>query len=60
MITAEPRWEVKTMKGTLMGHPFIVTNPSCPEGRHPTRDCGCKVFRYRKEAETYAAERNAS
>jgi hypothetical protein len=51
---------VKRMKGGsgTMSHPFIATNPTCPDGRHPTRVCGCKVFRTEREAQAYAAERN--
>jgi hypothetical protein len=53
-------WGVKRMKGGsgTVSHPFIATNPTCPQGRHPTRVCGCKVFRTEREAQVYAAERN--
>lgn len=49
-------WVIRQMTGTLMWHSLIVANPACPEGRHPTRECGCKVFRTRAEAEKYAGE----
>lgn len=41
--------------GTI-SHPYIAQNPACPEGRHPTRECGCKVFRTVKQAEAYERE----
>lgn len=51
---------VQRMTGTLMRHPWIVIDPTCPPGRHPTRDCRCEVFRSEREAAAYAAEQNAS
>lgn len=52
-------WTVQRMSGFRISHPFIVTNPACPEGRHPTfgGKCGCKVFRTEAEAQAYADER---
>lgn len=46
-MTAADRWRVKRMTGGTgtISHPWIVLDPACPEGRHPTRDCGCAVFR---------------
>lgn len=55
---AQP-WPIKTMTGTYMRHNLIVVNPACPEGRHPTRDCGCKVFAKQADAQRYAREKGA-
>ena len=46
-------WIVKTMTGFRISHPYIAVDPACPDGRHPTRDCGCKVFKTRDEADAY-------
>lgn len=56
----EKAWKVKRMKHTYARTPFIVVNPECPPGRHPTRDCGCRVFKSEKKADEYAAARNGS
>lgn len=53
-------WDIARMDGFRISHPFIVRNPTCPKERHPTRDCGCRVFRTMREAETYRDERNAT
>jgi hypothetical protein len=37
---------------------WFVQAPGCPDGPHPTRNCGCRVFKTPAEAETYAATRN--
>lgn len=52
-------WEIKRMSGgsRTINTPFIVVNPKCPEGRHPTRDCGCKVFKTLEAAEAYRDEK---
>lgn len=39
--------------------PVLVRAPGCPEGRHPTRDCGCKVFKRTVDAERYIVEQQA-
>lgn len=51
-------WECKVMTGYRINTPFIVVNPACPPGRHPTRDCGCKVFKTQKKAMEYVDEQN--
>lgn len=38
-------WRVKEMSGYRISHPFIAVAPGCPDDRHPTRDCGCAVFK---------------
>lgn len=38
---------------------FVVRAPGCPDGPHPTRDCGCRFFKDPTEAETYAATKNS-
>lgn len=52
-------WQVKQMTGFRFTHTrLIVTDPSCPEGRHPTRDCGCRTFNNDRAAQAYADARN--
>lgn len=46
-------WCIQRMTGFTIKHPFIVLDPACPPGRHPTRNCGCQVFRTMAEAEKY-------
>jgi hypothetical protein len=46
-------WEIVPMTGFRISHPYIARAPNCPKERHPTRDCGCKVFRTTAEAATY-------
>lgn len=55
-------WRIETMRGGsgTMTHPVIAVAPGCPAERHPTRDCGCKVFRNRAQAQAYIDERVAS
>lgn len=53
-------WAVVKMTGTVMRHPWLARDPKCPEGRHPTRDCGCKVFMTSDAAERYIAEKAAA
>jgi hypothetical protein len=50
---------MKGGSGTI-SHPWVAVDPQCPPDRHPTRWCGCKVFRTVAEAETYIAERGWS
>lgn len=54
-------WQIKPMSGGsgTISHPIIAVAPGCPDGRHPTRDCGCKVFRNLKQAEAYVAEKES-
>lgn len=52
--TQDALWRVEAMTGFKMTHRFIVLDPACPEGRHPTRWCGCQTFRTRAEADAYA------
>jgi hypothetical protein len=47
-------WRVERMSGFKISHPFIVVDPLCPPTRHPTRDCGCTVFRTLPKATEYA------
>lgn len=62
--TAQPRrigqkiWKVERMGSTYLRTPYIVTDPSCPKGRHPTRNCGCEVFKSKAKAEAYADRKN--
>lgn len=49
-------WAVEKMTGFRISHPYAAHDPACPPGRHPTRDCGCRVFRTIAEAEAYIAE----
>ncbi|HEY9249370.1 MAG TPA: hypothetical protein VIO38_09575 [Rariglobus sp.] len=52
-----PTWRIASMTGgsRTITHGVIAVAPGCPDGRHPTRDCGCKVFRSRAAAEAYVA-----
>lgn len=54
METNTEPWRVETMTGFKISTAFIVLDPACPEGRHPTRWCGCQTFRTRAEADAYA------
>ena len=56
---AERDWLIHRTRGYTMSHPIIVTAPGCPTERHPTRDCGCRVFRTEADAREYIAERTA-
>lgn len=51
-------WSVVAMRGGsgTITHPVIAVAPGCPDGRHPTRDCLCRVFRSRPLADAYIAE----
>lgn len=51
-------WRIQTMTGTQYGSSIIAIAPGCPDHRHPTRDCACRVFKSRKAAETYIAEQS--
>ena len=46
-------WKVERMSGYRISHPFIVLDPGCPPGRHPTRNCGCEVFKKYDQAVAY-------
>lgn len=58
MSTTEERqvWRIGRVRGYTMTHPVIVTAPGCPDIRHPTRDCLCKVFKTTEEARDYVAD----
>lgn len=52
----EQAWRVSRIKSRTLNisHPFIAQAPGCPDGPHPTRDCGCQVFRTEAQAHAYA------
>lgn len=43
-----------------ISHKYMARAPGCPDGPHPTRDCGCRPFVTRAEAEDYCAEMDPS
>lgn len=53
-----PEWRVVRMRGgsRTISHPWMVVAPGCPDGRHPTRDCACKVQRTESDAWDYVKE----
>jgi hypothetical protein len=55
-------WTIDAIRGGsgTISHSVIAIAPGCPTSRHPTRDCGCKVFRKRADAEAYISERSPS
>lgn len=55
-------WRIQPMRGGsgTISHSVIAIAPGCPDTRHPTRDCGCKVFRSRAQAEAYIREQVAA
>lgn len=50
-------WHIEKMTGYTIKFPYIAIDPACPPGRHPTRNCGCKVFRTEAEARHYIEEK---
>lgn len=46
-------WMVHRIRHSLT-HPWLATAPGCPLDRHPTRWCGCRVFRTEAGALDYA------
>jgi hypothetical protein len=48
-------WQIVRMNGFRISHPFLARDPKCPQERHPTRDCGCRVFRTIRDADAYIA-----
>jgi hypothetical protein len=54
-------WRIRNMTGRsgTLSHAVIAIAPGCPDGRHPTRDCACQVFKTPADAETYIAEQKA-
>jgi len=58
-VTAQT-WRIRAMHGGsgTLTHPVIAVAPGCPDERHPTRGCRCKVFRSRALAETWIAEQD--
>lgn len=55
---AQGIWTVKQLPGFRINPAIVVTAPGCPDGPHPTRHCGCRVFRLRRAAQTYADQKN--
>lgn len=53
-------WAVERVKGYAISHPYVAHDPACPPGPHPTRNCGCQVFRTRDQAAEYVTERQAA
>lgn len=55
-------WKVRRTSGGsgTLSHSYFAIAPACPDGRHPTRDCQCKVFRTQAEAEAYIAEQETA
>jgi len=55
---AGSQWRVDRIKTRTLNisHPWVAQAPGCPDGPHPTRDCGCKVFRTAADAHTYVDE----
>lgn len=55
-------WRIKPMSGGsgTISHSVIAIAPGCPDERHPTRDCECKVFRSAAQAEAYVAQKEAA
>jgi hypothetical protein len=55
-------WRIRSMHGGTgtLTHPVIAVAPGCPDDRHPTRACGCKVFRSRAQADAYVAEQGSA
>ena len=61
--TRESGWAVEPLHGFSISHTLMARAPKCAGlGRHPMRTCGCKTFRFRKEAVAYieTKEREAS
>lgn len=54
-----PAWTVQRVTGFTLTHPWAAHDPACPDGPHPTRDCGCRVFRTESEARTYIQEKTS-
>lgn len=52
-------WRIVLMRHFRISHPFIAVAPGCANEPHPTRDCACKVFKTREDADTYVAEQEA-
>jgi hypothetical protein len=55
-MTTTAAWSVEHMPGFRISHPYVAHDPACPSGPHPTRNCGCRVFRTIADAEAYIAE----
>lgn len=52
-------WEIVTMSGYRISHPYLARDPQCPKQRHPTRNCGCEVFKTVAEANKYIEAKEA-
>lgn len=50
-------WEIVAMQGFRINSPYLARDPKCPKERHPTRDCGCKVFKTQAAAVRYIASK---
>ena len=46
-------WEIVQMTGFRINSPYMARDPKCPKERHPTRNCGCRVFKTKKAAQEY-------
>lgn len=42
-----------------ISHGFVAVAPGCPDGRHPTRDCGCRLFKTEADAVAYINEQES-
>jgi hypothetical protein len=51
-------WRLAPITGGTgnINHPWIATAPGCPDSRHPTRWCHCKVHPTKVAAEQYVTE----
>lgn len=49
-------WVVGRKPGFTISHPILAKAPGCPDTRHPTRWCKCRVFRSLAEANQYVTE----
>lgn len=56
----EDQWRIVPIKGGsgTITHPVMAVTPGCPAERHPTRDCRCKPFRSKAQAQAYINTQN--
>jgi hypothetical protein len=52
-------WSIEQATGYTLSHGVYVRDPNCAQGRHPTRNCRCAVFRSLPAAKLYIAEQRA-
>lgn len=57
--TAIDDWRIVTMVGGHT-HSLMAIAPGCPDTRHATRWCECKVFRTRPDALAYISDRQST